>query len=213
VIADGVAALGPIGPKQAGVAIIMALTIVAWTFLGGTVDRAAVALLAAVAMFAAGILRWPDLEGYVQWGIVLMYGGAIAVGVAIHQTGAADWLVGGVVRDVSVPPYVAVAGLALLGVLLSEVMSNAAAVAVMLPLAFTLAAPLGLTPTAIVLTTCIGTGLAFTLPISSAPNTIAFASGYVRMRDMLLVGSVMTVAQLTILLLVAWLYWPRLGII
>lgn len=213
VIADGVAALGPIGPKQAGVAVIMALTIVAWTFLGGTVDRAAVALLAAVAMFAAGILRWPDLEGYVQWGIVLMYGGAIAVGVAIHQTGAAEWLVGGAVRDVSVPPYVAVAGLALLGVLLSEVMSNAAAVAVMLPLAFTLAAPLGLTPTAIVLTTCIGTGLAFTLPISSAPNTIAFASGYVGMRDMLLVGSVMTVAQLTILLLVAWLYWPRLGII
>jgi len=76
------------------------------------------------------------------------------------------------------------------------------------PCTFTLSAPLGLTPTAIVLTTCIGTGLAFTLPISSAPNTIAFASGYVRMRDMLVVGSVMTAAQLTILLLVAWLYWP-----
>ena len=213
VIADGVAALGRIGPRQTSVAVIMACTLIAWIFFGGAVDRAAVALLAAAAMFATGILRWQDLEGYVQWGIVLMYGGAIAVGVAIHSTGAADWLVGGFVREVQVPPYVAVAGLAILGVLLSEVMSNAAAVAVILPLAFTLAAPLGLTPTAIVLTTCIGTGLAFTLPISSAPNTIAYASGYVRMRDMLLVGSVMTAAQLAILLLVAWLYWPRLGII
>lgn len=213
VIADGVASLGSIGPRQTGVAIIMGLTLIAWIFFGGSVDRAAVALLAVAAMFATGILRWQDLEGYVQWGIVLMYGGAIAVGVAIHGSGAADWLVGGIVRDAHVPPYVALAGLAILGVLLSEVMSNAAAVAVLLPLAFTLAAPLGLTPTAIVLTTCIGTGLAFTLPISSAPNTIAFASGYVRMRDMMLVGSVMTAAQLAILLLVAWLYWPRLGII
>src|SRR5690606_12722427 len=163
--------------------------------------------------FASGVLRWQDLEGYVQWGIVLMYGGAIAVGVAVHRSGAGEWLVGGIVRDAQLSPYIALAGLAILGVLLSEVMSNAAAVAVLLPLAFTLAAPLGLTPTAIVLTTCIGSGLAFTLPISSAPNTIAFASGYVRMRDMMVVGSVMTAIQLIILLLVAWLYWPRIGII
>jgi di/tricarboxylate transporter len=46
------------------------------------------------------------------------------------------------------------------------------------------------------------------LPISSAPNTIAFASGYVRTRDMLLVGSLMTAAQLGLLLLTALLYWP-----
>src|SRR5690606_5960091 len=213
VIAEGVAGLGSMGPRQTGVAIIMACTLIAWIFFGGSVDRAAVALLAVVAMFATGILRWNDLEGYVQWGIVLMYGGAIAVGVAIHRSGAAEWLVGGVVRGVHVPAFVAGAGLAGLGVLLSDVLSNAAGVAVLLPLAFTLSAPLGLTPTAIVLTTCIGTGFAFKLPISSAPNTIAFASGYVRMRDMLVVGSVMTAAQLTILLLVAWLYWPRIGIL
>ena len=213
VIAEGVAALGSMGPRQARVAIVTAATIAAWILLGGVIDRAAVALLAAVAMFAVGVLRWNDLEGYVQWGIVLMYGGAIAVGVAIDRTGAAEWLVSGLLDGVRLPPYVAIAGLALLMVALSEVMSNAAAVAVLLPLAFTLTGPLGLTPTAMVLTTCIGAGLAFTLPISSAPNTLAYSSGYVGMRDMMLVGSVMTAVQISILMLVAWLYWPMLGLI
>jgi di/tricarboxylate transporter len=53
--------------------------------------------------------------------------------------------------------------------------------------------------------------MAFTLPISSAPNTIAYASGYVGMRNMAVIGSFMTIAQLALLLVVQWLYWPLLG--
>jgi sodium-dependent dicarboxylate transporter 2/3/5 len=142
-----------------------------------------------------------------------MYGGAIAVGVAIDRSGAATWLLEGFVRDIHPPVIVAVAGLAVLAVGLSEFMSNAAAVAVLLPLAFALAVPLGASPQAVVLTTSFAAGLAFTLPISSAPNTIAYASGYVSMRDMFVVGSIMTCAQLLLLLLLAWLYWPRIGLI
>jgi di/tricarboxylate transporter len=62
-----------------------------------------------------------------------------------------------------------------------------------------------------VLTACFGAGMAFTLPISSAPNTIAYASGYVGMRNMAVIGSFMTIAQLALLLAVQWLYWPLLG--
>jgi sodium-dependent dicarboxylate transporter 2/3/5 len=213
VIAESVAALGAPGRRELRVAVVMALTIATWILLGTTVDRAAIAVAAVVAMFALGVLRWNDLEGYVPWGIVLMYGGAIAVGVAIDRSGAATWLLEGFVRDIHPPVIVAVAGLAVLAVGLSEFMSNAAAVAVLLPLAFALAVPLGASPQAVVLTTSFAAGLAFTLPISSAPNTIAYASGYVSMRDMFVVGSIMTCAQLLLLLLLAWLYWPRIGLI
>jgi sodium-dependent dicarboxylate transporter 2/3/5 len=212
-IAESVASLGRIGSRQWRVAAVMAATILCWIFLGGRVDRSAIAILGAVAMFALGVLRWPDLDGFVQWGIVLMYGGAIAVGVAIDRSGAATWLVANLVDGLRLSPLVALIGIAGLAVLLSEVMSNAAAVAVLLPLAFTLAAPFGISPTAMVFTACFGAGLAFTLPISSAPNTIAYSSGYIGMRDMLYAGSIMTVVQLGILLLTAWLYWPRIGII
>ncbi|MGD8279400.1 MAG: SLC13 family permease, partial [Gemmatimonadota bacterium] len=172
------------------------------------VDRATVAVLGAAAMFASGVLRWPDLEGFVQWGIVLMYGGAVAVGVAIDRSGGAAWLMDGVLGAARLPPFATLVVLALVAVLLSEVMSNVAAVAVLLPLGFALAGAGGLDPSIIVLVVCFGAGLAFTLPISSAPNTIAYASGYIRTRDMLVLGSLMTLTQIGLLLLTARFYWP-----
>ena len=212
-IADEVTALGSFGSRQVRVAVIMLLTIIAWIFLAKYLDRTAVALLAAVAMFAAGILKWSDLEGYIQWGIVLMYGGAIAIGEAIDRSGAAKWLVAHLTNGLHVSPFAALAGLAVLSAALAEVMSNAAAVAVILPLAFSVSGHFGVSPSAMVLTSCIGAGVAFTLPISSSPNTIVYSSGYVRMRDMMFAGSIMTLILLTILLLTAKLFWPVIGIL
>jgi sodium-dependent dicarboxylate transporter 2/3/5 len=66
---------------------------------------------------------------------------------------------------------------------------------------------------AIVLTCSLAAGLDFTFPFSSAPNTIAYSSGYLRMRDMLGVGMLMTVLQVLLLLLVALVYWPLIGVL
>jgi sodium-dependent dicarboxylate transporter 2/3/5 len=112
-----------------------------------------------------------------------------------------------------VPPYLAHAGTALATLILSEFKSNAAAVAVMLPIGFSLAAQFGVSPVALVFAASVGGGSAFTLPISSAPNTIAFASGFLRMTDFVRVGTLMTLASLLILLLVARFWWPLLGIL
>jgi sodium-dependent dicarboxylate transporter 2/3/5 len=142
-----------------------------------------------------------------------MYGGAIALGVAIDQTGTARWLVEHAIGDAGIPPYVAVVGMALAALVLSEFMSNAAAVAVILPLAFGLGEQVGASPMAMVLATSIGAGLDFALPFSSAPNTIAFASGYLRMTDVVKAGGLMTVASALIVLLVAWLWWPLVGVL
>ncbi|HEU4563502.1 MAG TPA: DASS family sodium-coupled anion symporter [Gemmatimonadaceae bacterium] len=206
--------LGRMGAPQIKVAGVMMLTIAAWVLLGGRrVDFAIIAILGAAAMFVLRVLKWEDLEGYIHWSVVLMYGGAIALGVAIDKSGVAHWLAHTVIGDVRVPSYVAAVGLAVSTLVLSEFMSNAAAVAVMLPLGFSLASQLGASPTALVLSASIGAGLAFTLPISSAPNTIAFASGYLRMTDFVRVGTIMTLLSIAILLLVARFWWPLVGVL
>lgn len=211
---QAVARLGRMGREQAVVAAIMLATVLAWVFLGGRrVDFAVLALLGAAAMFACRVLAWDDLEGYIHWNVVLMYGGAIALGVAIERTGVAHWLTGAVIGTVRVPPYLAVAGLAVSTLVLSEFMSNAAAVAVMLPLGFSLGSQLGVSPEALVLAASIGGGLAFTLPVSSAPNTIAFASGYLQMADFARVGTLMTLLSIVILLLVVRFWWPVIGLL
>jgi sodium-dependent dicarboxylate transporter 2/3/5 len=205
--------LGPMGRQQAVVSVVVGATVACWVTLGGRVDLAAIALLAAGSLFLLRALQWKDLDGYVHWGIVLMYGGAIALGEALEGTGAARWLVGGLMGDVGVSPWVAVAGLAVLSVVLTEFMSNAAAVAVVLPLGFSMAPQLGISPAAIVLTCSMAAGLDFAFPFSSAPNTIAYSSGYLQMRDVLAAGSVMTALQIGLLLLVAWLWWPLIGVL
>ncbi|HUF30323.1 MAG TPA: DASS family sodium-coupled anion symporter [Gemmatimonadaceae bacterium] len=206
--------LGPIGALQVKVAVIMLITIAGWVFLGGrSLDFGVIALLSAGAMFIAGVLKWEDLEGYIHWNVILMYGGAIALGVAIDRSSAAGWLAASAIGDVHVPPYIAIVGIALCTLLLSEFMSNAAAVAVMLPIGFSLAQQFGVSPTALVFAASIGGGCAFTLPISSAPNTIAFASGYLRMTDFVRVGTMMTLISILILLLVARFWWPLIGVL
>lgn len=207
-----VAELGPLGLRQLQVAAVIVATIVGWVAFGDRVDLAVTAMLGAATLFAIGALRWQELDGYVHWGIVLMYGGAIALGVAVERTGAGAFLVSRLFDGHAPSPYAALAGIIVLTIVLTEVMSNAAAVAVVLPLAFTLVDQVGVGPVAMVLACSTAAGLDFTFPFSSAPSSIVYASGYLRMRDMLGAGTLMTVAQITLLLVVARVWWPMIGL-
>lgn len=213
VLEDAVARLGRMSWPQLRVAVIVFVTVTAWVASRGRVDLAIIAILSATTLFASGALRWEEIERHVHWNVVLMYGGAIALGGAIASSGAGGWLVHLIVRDAHISPYLAVIGIAVGTLVLAEFMSNAAAVAVVMPLAFSLGVQMGAPPAALVLATSIGAGLAFTLPISSAPNTIAFASGYLRMTDFLRSGVVMTLLSVGIMMLAAKLWWPLIGVL
>jgi solute carrier family 13 (sodium-dependent dicarboxylate transporter), member 2/3/5 len=213
VLHDAVAELGPIHWPQVRVALIMLLTVGAWIFLAGRIDLAVIALLGATLMFVSGALTWEDVDGKIYWSVILMYGGAIALAAALDHSGAVRWAMMRSFGDVTISPWLAIAGMAIGTLLVSEFMSNAAAVAVMLPIGFTLATQTGVPPVAIMLATSFGAGLDFALPISSAPNTIAFASGYIKMTDLLRAGSLMTIASIATLLLVAKLWWPVIHIL
>lgn len=205
--------MGKADRRQWTVGLIALLTISAWVLIGDRVDLAIISLLGAALLFVFRTWTWEQAERRIFWNIVLMYGGAIALGVAIDHSGAARWVVERYMAGTSIPPLLAI-GMVVLGtLLLSEFMSNAAAVAVMLPLAFSLGSRLGASPVSLTLATSIGAGLDFALPFSSAPNTIVFASGYLKMMDVVKAGGLMTVASVLIVLLVAWLWWPVIGLV
>lgn len=213
VIERAVQNLGPMKRPQYLALAIISLTIVAWVSVGGRrVDLAVIALLGAVALFVFKVLSWETAERHVYWNIVLMYGGAIALGAALDRTGAASWLLQLALDGYSPGPLVTIFGAAVLALLLSEVMSNAAALAVVLPLAFTLANQSGASPVALVLAVSFGAGLDFMFPMSTAPNTIIFASGYLKTSDFLKAGLLMTVASIFILLVVIRFWWPLIGL-
>lgn len=205
--------MGPASRQQWTVGVVVGLTIGAWVLLGHRADLAVISILGAAVLFMTRAIRWEDAEKRIYWNIVLMYGGAIALGVAIDRTGAARWLVESYMSGITIPPLAAVVLVMVATMLLSEFMSNVAAVAVMLPLAFSLGGQLGASPVALTLAASIGAGLDFAFPFSSAPNTIVFASGYLRMTDVVRAGGVMTILSAIIVALVAWLWWPLIGLV
>lgn len=214
VLEHSVGTLGPMRRREFLTMGILLLTVTAWVFLGGgRVDLAVISLLGAAAVFVFRVVSWQQVERHVYWNIVLMYGGAIALGTALDHSGAATWLLGPLVRGATISPFAAVAGTAIVSLVLSEFVSNAAALAIVLPLAFTVGAHSGVSTLALTFATSFGAGLDFIFPMSSAPNTMIFASGYLRPRHFVGAGLVMTAASIAILLLVIRFWWPFLGIL
>ena len=205
--------LGPLSRRERGVAIVTVATIVAWVLAGQSIGLAAVSLLSAVALFVFDLIDWRSVEEYVNWGVILMYGGAIALAYSLHETGGARFIAEFVLARASgMSAYWMMIMFAVLAAFLTEAISNVAAVALLLPICFGVAEGSGLSPVPVVFAVAVPAGLAFALPMGTPPNAIAYSAGYYRLRDSILAGSMLKVAALLLLALIARFYWPALGI-
>jgi len=212
VLLEDIRKLGPASRQEKKVAAVAALTILAWVFFSRRLGLANIAVLSAVSLFLIRAVSWKEVETNVNWGVILMYGGAIALGDALHQTGAAHWLVGAVFSSTVLTPLAVVLVLALAAKVLTEGISNAAAVAVILPLAFSLGDEYGITPQVMTFAVAVPAGLAFCLPIGTPPNAICYSSGYYGVRDAVRVGLILNVVSWVIFALLVKFYWPLIGL-
>lgn len=220
-ISQRVRQLGPMSGREKRVSLLLVGTIACWMFgpeLSGylfgrahRVDVATISLVAAAGVFVLRVAPWPRLEEYVNWGVLVMYGGAVAIGEAMARTHAADWVATHALpRDV--PGWLLLVCIATFSIALTETMSNAAVVALMVPVGFGLCHSMGIDPVTMIYMVAIPAGLAFTLPMSSPPCAIAFSSGYYRVGDVIRPGVLLNVIALLTFLLVARFYWPLVGI-
>ena len=169
-----------------------------------------VALIVSCTLFLLQVLRWEDAERYVNWGVALMYGGAIAVGGALDRTGATTWLAEVLLPDV-MGPWTTVALIMILAAALTEVVSNAAVIAVILPISLPLAVQAGLDPHLLVWLVPISAGFAFILPTSTPAMAMVFGTGYLQLRHTM-VGGLVTIVSWISLLVMAAVVWPLLGL-
>jgi anion transporter len=202
--------LGLMDVRAKGMALLMLATVSAWIFMGETVGLAAIALIAVVAMFALRIVGWKEIQSHIDWGVVLMYGGAIAVAKSLEKTGAAEWVATAFWPD-GVTGIAMLALVALITILLTESISNAATVAILLPIAIPLGALAGIDPITMALTVGIVSGFAFMLPMGTPANAMIFGTGYVHLRHMIRIGSLVLVSALTLFVLSVALWWPLVG--
>jgi len=203
--------LGPMSGRERRLTGLALVTIASWITLGQVVDLAVIAIFSATMLFVLRIVDWKSSQGYVNWGVLIMYGGAVALGKALTDTCAMEWLALRII-DPAVPKFVILLLMVCAANLLTEVISNAAAVVILLPIGYSLGGVAGVDPVIMTLAVTIPAGLAFMLPISSPPNAISFSAGHYGVRRMMQCGWPMTLSALVVVLLVMALWWPVLGL-
>jgi len=164
-----------------------------------------------VMMFVLRLVSWTDVEKHVSWGVILMYGGAIALGKSLADSGAAVWLAQNLIPG-DMTGLALLALLVLITLFFTEGVSNAAAVAIVLPIAIPVGLSAGLEPVSVALTIGLVSGFAFILPMSTPPNAMIHATGYLHSSSMLRYGGILSLLAFVIFMLVSKYWWPMVGI-
>ncbi len=204
--------MGKLSTNEKKLIFVFLGVILSWIFFSAQIDISVIAILGGVLIFILDILDWQDIEEYVNWGVILMYGGAIVIATALTDSGAALWLADQTFKVIPLSPVVFILLFALVTKFLTEGVSNVAAVAIVIPLAFSVGQVLGLNPVAITLLIALPGGLAFCLPMGAPPNAIAFSSGYLDLAEVFKLGLWMNLISIIAIYLVSEFYWPLVGL-
>jgi sodium-dependent dicarboxylate transporter 2/3/5 len=193
-------------------AVVTLFTIAGWIFFGRDLGLASIAILGIVVLFMFRVISWEKIEEYVNWGIVLMYGGSIALASALEKSGAAQWIVSNGLKVVNPTPFVVIAVVSLVAIFLTECISHAAVVAIFMPIGMGLTKEMGIDPRVMTLAIALPAGLAYCLPMGTPATAIAYASGFLRSRDIIIPGLVVMAISWLLFLTSAWFVWPLLGL-
>jgi sodium-dependent dicarboxylate transporter 2/3/5 len=151
------------------------------------------------------IMSWPDV-GRLPWGVLVLFGGGLSLAAQVSASGLAAWLGEGLAPLASSGTLVLVLASAGLVVFLTELTSNLATAATFLPVVGALALQMGIDPLVLCVPVTLAASCAFMLPVATPPNAIVFASGVLRISDMIRAGLVMNITALFLLTAAAvWL--------
>jgi len=170
-------------PGRAALAMGVMATAIGLAALG--VVSTPTAFVGAVLVFMAGrILPWRAVYDAVDWPVIVLLGALMPVAGAMETSGAADLISGLLLEQVARGhAVVALAGLLVMTMTLSDFMNNAATTAIMAPLALSASAQLGVNPDTYLMAVAIGASCAFLTPIGHQNNTLILGPGGFRFGD------------------------------
>ncbi len=201
-ITDELKSLGAMSTGEKAVAVVFLGAALGWIFrsqivglTGLPIDDTAIALIAALLLFAVPIslercqfaVDWTVARN-VPWGVLLLFGGGLALAGAFKSTGLAAAIgsaVGGI-EGVSIWVIVLITLVAI--VYLTELTSNTASTATFLPVLGAVAVGLGQTPLLLAIPVAVGASMAFMMPVATPPNAIVFSYEGMELKDMVRAG-------------------------
>ena len=177
------------------------------TYLGFNYRDENVALIGGVLMFLLPsfehkkpLLVWKDTEK-LPWGILLLFGGGLALAEMLEKNGVIEKLAGVFENLNGIPFYLILITVVVIAVFASEVLSNLAMVSIFVPLIAKFAIDFGIPITQLAIPLTLGASLAFMLPVGTPPNAIIFSSGYLHVNQMIRYGFVLNIIGIVLITL------------
>jgi len=211
--------LGPLTPGEKIVLAVFSITASLWIFnpllrgwevagvkpLAGLSD-AGIAMLAAMALFVIPVdrtngtraMNW-DTAKKLPWGVLMLFGGGLTLASAIEANGVSTFL-GNASRGLAgLHPLLLLLAITAMTVFLSELTSNTAQVATMVPVLAAMSPALGINPYTLILACTLGASSAYMMPVGTPPNAIVFGTGLVRLPQMMKAGFWLNLAGILVI--------------
>ena len=214
--------LGSFSNEEIKVLIVFTLTALGWILRGSIekifplIDDTIIAIFFAVILFIIPtsnnksdktILVWDDTVK-LPWGILILFGGGMAIASAFGKSGLALWIADLLQNLNGIPLFLIILIIVTSINLLTEVTSNMATTAMLLPVLVTIALAIEIHPYFLLVSATLAASCAFMLPISTPPNAVVFSSGFLKIEDMFKKGIWMNMISIITITLVVYYTLP-----
>ena len=163
-----------------------------------------VAIGALLLLSSCRLVRWQDVDRTTNWGVLLLFGGGITLSKVLGATGASKFLAYQIQTLTAGWPTVLFIGMIVIFVIfLTELSSNTASTALLVPIFAAVAISMGIPTTELILPLTLAASCAFMLPVATPPNAIVFGSGLIQQREMVRIGLVLNLTFAVLLTLLS----------
>ena len=210
--------LGQITYEEKLVASIFAMTAIAWVtrdfilkLIIPVIDDTIIVMISAIVIFLLPnkkgkrrLINWEEASK-LPWGILLLFGGGMALASGFKESGLALWIGTQMTLLDGINLFLLVFILIASVNFLTEITSNLATTAMLLPILYPMAMTIDVHPFILMVSAAVAASCAFMLPVATPPNAVVFGSGYLRIPDMVRIGVWMNI--LSIILLSVFVYY------
>lgn len=207
----------PMGTPERRLIIVVGLTFLAWmtrllvepympadSWTDGTI-----AIIASIALFLVpdgmgrSLLVWKEADR-APWGVIMMFGGGLALAAGMSASGLAEWLGNALLPLETWPLFLVAIAVVAMVVLITEFASNVATASAIIPVVAALVVALGVDPVLLAMPAALAASWGFMLPAGTGPNAIAWSTGRIRIERMVKAGLLLDLAGIVMIVAVVW---------
>ncbi len=216
IIKNEIRDLGPMNKGEKWTALVFAVTVIFWIFRkqlsflfldASFVNDAVIAMAGGLILFLLPVdlkknqfcLDWKTALK-MPWGVLILVGGGLSLAGGFKATKLADWIGSQVTLIQGAPFFIIMLVITVAIILLTELTSNTATAAMIMPILAAMAVGLGQNPLMLAVPATLAASCAFMLPVATHPNAIIFGSGYVRIPQMVRSGAALNLLGVIVVL-------------